>query len=150
VPSTHATPGPVHAFKPGLLNLYRGNGAGGFDGPGVNVGSGWASYDRLVPGDFNGDGKADLLGRTRDGYLWFLPGAGNGHYGPRVAVGPGWNMFSQILSAGDLDGDGKADVSAVTPGGTMFFYAGVGDGTLRDRSSYQPSGWTFPLVIGVN
>lgn len=134
----------------GLLNLYRGNGAGGFDGPGVNVGSGWATYDRLVPGDFNGDGTSDLFGRTRDGNLWFLPGAGHGTYGPRVAVGPGWNTFSQILSAGDLDGDGKADVSAVTPGGTMFFYAGVGDGTLRNPSSHQPSGWTFPIVIGVN
>lgn len=134
----------------GLLNLYRGNGAGGFDGPGVNVGTGWATYDRLVPGDFNGDGTSDLFGRTRDGNLWFLPGTGNGHFGARVKVGPGWNMFSQIFSAGDLDGDGRADVSAITPGGTMFFYAGVGDGTLQDWSSHQPTGWTFPVVIGVN
>jgi hypothetical protein len=49
-------------------------------------------------GDFNGDGKSDLLGRGPDGTLWMYPGSGTGGFLSRKAVGAGWNIFSTVLS----------------------------------------------------
>ena len=48
-------------------------------------------------GDFNGDGKSDLLGRGLDGTLWMYAGNGAGGFLQHKAVGTGWNMFSTIL-----------------------------------------------------
>ena len=49
----------------GGLLMYRGNGSGGFvTGTGEVVGSGWQGFTGLLaPGDFSGDGKADILAR---------------------------------------------------------------------------------------
>ena len=52
----------------------------------------------ISSGDFNGDGKSDLLARGRDGTLWMYAGNGTGGFLPRKVVGTGWNMFSTILS----------------------------------------------------
>ena len=41
------------------------------------VGSGWAGFTALAAGgDFNGDGKADVLARTSDGALHLYRGNG--------------------------------------------------------------------------
>jgi len=51
----------------------------------------------ISPGDFNGDGKSDLLSRDRDGTLWLYTGNGVGGFLQRRAVGIGWNILSTIL-----------------------------------------------------
>ncbi|WP_254703474.1 S8 family serine peptidase, partial [Pseudarthrobacter sp. C4D7] len=57
--------------------------------------------------DFTSDHKADLVARDADGNLWTYPGLGNGQFGWRINVGPGWNVMTAISAAGDLTGDGK-------------------------------------------
>ena len=46
--------------------------------------------------DFTGDGKPDLLARDTNGTLWTYPGTGNGLFGWRINVGPGWNVMTAI------------------------------------------------------
>ena len=47
--------------------------------------------DTLIrPGDFNGDGRDDVIAReTATGHLWLYPGTGSG-LGARVGIGKGW------------------------------------------------------------
>ena len=49
----------------GELWLYAGNGAGGWAGAGRLVNTRFGAFDTIVgPGDFTGDGRNDILGRT--------------------------------------------------------------------------------------
>ena len=59
-------------------------------------------------GDFNGDGKADILWRYTDGtlYQWQMNGTSIIGGGGMGAVANTWN----IVNTGDFNGDGKADV----------------------------------------
>jgi hypothetical protein len=61
-------------------------------------------------GDFDGDGKDDVLWRhstTGENYIYFMNGVAiaNEGYLRTVAI-PGW----QIVGVGDFDGDGRADI----------------------------------------
>lgn len=122
----------------GYLWLYRGNGTGGWL-PRMRVGTGWNGFSSIVgPGDFNGDGRADILARQAStGYLWLYPGNGTGGWLPRVRVGTGWNSFTALASAGDLNGDRTADVLARDRLGVLWLYPGSGTGTWLPR---QPAG----------
>jgi peptidoglycan/xylan/chitin deacetylase (PgdA/CDA1 family) len=114
----------------GALWLYPGNGRGGF-GTATRIGQGWNDVDILVgPGDFNGDGKADLVAReTATGALWLHPGDGRGGFGTATRIGRGWNVMDSIVGPGDFNGDGKADLIArETATGALWLYPGNGRG----------------------
>ncbi|BCW08251.1 hypothetical protein NtRootA1_43890 [Arthrobacter sp. NtRootA1] len=54
------------------------------------VGQGWNVFDIVFsPGDFDGDGCNDLLGRDAAGKLFLYPGDGEGGWLPREQVGQG-------------------------------------------------------------
>jgi hypothetical protein len=63
-----------------------------------------------ISGDFNGDGKADILWRDSNGevYIWQMNGTAISLSGSPGAVTPtaGWN----IEGVGDFNGDGSADI----------------------------------------
>jgi hypothetical protein len=68
----------------GRLLLYRGNGDSGFAGGAVKIGSGWGGFTALLaPGDWNGDGKADVLARAADAEAAALPRERGGRLGDR-------------------------------------------------------------------
>src|SRR6478672_6662858 len=88
----------------GVLYLYRGNAAGGFLTARAVIGSGWQVYDHIFsPGDFSGDGHADLIARTPTGTLYLYRGNGAGGFlGSRTVIGSGWQVFDRVFSPGDF------------------------------------------------
>ncbi|MFI0724037.1 FG-GAP-like repeat-containing protein [Streptomyces sp. NPDC021224] len=127
----------------GKLYLFRGNGSNTHLGARVLVGSGWGTYNTLVgAGDFTGDGRADIVGRTADGTLWLYKGTGNATapFAARVKVSTGWGGFKQLASPGDMDGDGRADLLAVDGAGYAYRYSADGKGGFKARVTVG-SGW---------
>ncbi|MGW2720494.1 trypsin-like serine protease [Streptomyces sp. NPDC001492] len=119
----------------GTLWIYPGKGNGSF-GARVSVGTGWNQYNMLRGhGDFNGDGKADLLARkssTGDLYLYKGTGkSGTGAFSARVKVRSAWTGYNAFAAVGDVSGDGKADFLARTSGGTLYLYKGTGKATTE-------------------
>ncbi|MEO3808497.1 VCBS repeat-containing protein [Sphaerisporangium sp. B11E5] len=116
------------------LHLYRGNGSGGFQsGTGENISNNWSGFDTIFsPGDFNGDGKADILARnatTKDLHLYRGNGSGGFAGGTGENISNNWSGFDTIFSPGDFNGDGKADVlarNATTK--DLHLYRGNGSG----------------------
>ncbi|AVH56465.1 MULTISPECIES: trypsin-like serine protease [Streptomyces] len=116
----------------GVLWIYPGKGNGTFSAR-VQVRSGWNQYNSLRGhGDFTGDGKADLIARSRTGsYVYLYKGtgkAGSEAFSSRIKVRT-WGDYNAFDAPGDVTGDGKADFMARTPGGTLYLYPGTGKAT---------------------
>ncbi|MFF1632893.1 FG-GAP-like repeat-containing protein [Leifsonia sp. NPDC058248] len=148
----------------GSLWCYAGNGKAGTQNAGmasgVRIGLGWNAFDALIGvGDYNHDGKPDLLGRQPDGSLWFYPGTGvinstSSGFGAGVKIDTGWNAYAQLTAPGDLDGDGRPDLLARKPDGTLWFFGGTGT-VEASNTGHKPgvqigSGWqVFTQVLGI-
>jgi hypothetical protein len=115
----------------GRLLMYRGNGGGGFaTGRGEQIGTGWGQFTALLaPGDWSGDGHADLLARDDAGMLYLYRGDGQGGFASsRTQIGTGFAPFTALFGGGDFSGDGRPDVIARPQDGRLLLYRGDGDG----------------------
>ncbi len=120
----------ARATGTGRLDVYRGNGAGGFVR--TALGFGWAAYDRLVgAGDLDGDGEPDLIARETGGKVWLHPGGPGTGFKPRVAIATSWKHFDTITGFGDFNSDRVPDLF-VRRGDTKLAYVlpGRGNGTF--------------------
>jgi hypothetical protein len=119
----------------GNLWLYYGDGKSGRAGRKL-ISSGWQDHSWLRgPGDFNGDGRPDLISLVHD-QLLLHRGTKAGFAAP-VTLATGWADISSITSVGDFDGDHEADVIARTNDGRLGLYTGNGRATLT-RSATLP------------
>jgi len=89
----------------------------------ANVGSPYA----VATGDFNGDGKLDVITSNASGGVSVLLNAGGGSLLPARTSTFG-NTIAWGVAAGDFNGDGKLD--AVIVNSTVSVMLGKGDGTL--------------------
>ncbi|WP_426623256.1 FG-GAP-like repeat-containing protein [Leifsonia sp. McL0607] len=135
----------------GAFLLYRGNGSGGWLSPAsVPVGSGWNGMTAILsPGDFDGDGRNDVLARDSAGLLWLYPGDGASGWLPRKQVGSGWGGMTRIIAVHDFNGDGTADVAAIDTAGTLWLYPGNGHGGWLTRQSIGLGWGGMTAVLGV-
>ena len=109
-----------------LVSMLPGNGDGTF-GPPVNFRTG-IPLGALMVGDFNGDGKADLVSLGNFGLTVYL-GNGDGTFRGPFASTPA--SYYPVGALEDFNGDGKADLALVTVSGNTVVVLGNGDGTFR-------------------
>ncbi|MBM0230767.1 VCBS repeat-containing protein [Micromonospora sp. STR1_7] len=126
----------------GQLKLYRGNGGTGWlngTSPDTIGTSGWNQFTAIFsPGDFNGDGFADVIARNTSGELKLYRGDGVGHWlngSSPETVGTGWNQYTMIFSPGDFNSDGRADVIVRNSAGELRLHRGNGKGSWIDPTS---------------
>jgi VCBS repeat protein len=128
----------------GRLLMYRGNGGGGFaTGAGEQIGTGWSQFTALLlPRDWDGDARPDILARASDGRLLMYRGNGAGGFatGRAEQIGTGWQGFTALLAPGDWSGDGRQDLIARTGDGALILYRGDGQGGFPGRVQIG-SGW---------
>jgi len=88
-----------------------------------------AGFDILRTGDFNGDGKADLiLYNSKTGEASMGLGNGDGTFSFQSLF---WSPGYDFVETGDLDGDGKTDVILYNSStGTTYTGISQGNGTL--------------------
>jgi hypothetical protein len=143
------TPDVLAVDSQGLLKLFRGDGAGGWaNGSGITIGQGWAGFRDLVAvGDFDGDGTAELLGRTTTGALILYPTTGDGNWGTPKQIGQGWGSMAYVLSNGDFNGDGNADIIGVSTTGDMYLYRGNGRGGFSGNPTKINAGWQIMTQV---
>ena len=114
--------------------ISLGNGDGTFTlatGSPISLGK---SLSAIVTGDFNGDGKLDLVVTDSGGNaVIVLLGNGDGTFGTPTTISVG-NQPDAIV-AGDFNDDGNLDVAIANyGGGTVTLLLGNGDGTFTQAS----------------
>ncbi len=119
--------------SPASLAVLLGNGDGTFGAPILTS----VSQGALEPavGDFNNDGKMDVVTANNDAYnpnggLDILLGNGDGAFSSQTNL-----YISGYLSGaatGDFNGDGNTDIVAGAHGGAVVTLLGRGDGTFNE------------------
>jgi MYXO-CTERM domain-containing protein len=125
-----------------------------FSGPAWSDAAGWNTpnrYRTIRFPDIDGDGEADVCGRSSDGIHCSLS-TGTG-FGPDIA-GPGWSdatgwsvaAYASTIQFPDVNGDGKADVCARGAAGiTCALSTGSGFGALFTGPAWSDAaGWNVP------
>ncbi len=114
-----------------VTRVYAGDGNGHIARAGTNATAQFRSADFVAgAGDWNKDGRADVLMRTRaSGTLYVLYGTGKGTFGGARLLGKGWAGYTGIAPVGDLTGDGRPDLVGLKAGSVYIApgtTAGVG------------------------
>jgi hypothetical protein len=110
-------------------------------------------YGGLATGDFNGDGKIDLVVTGISANLATSPsidiflGNGNGTVGSAIPVG-GAGDYLGTPAVGDFNGDGKLDLAVGSTNGDsgVIVFLGNGDGTFHFGGIYAPGGLSVAVA----
>lgn len=88
-------------------------------------------YTVAATGDFNGDGKSDMVWTSAARDIYFWTGNGNTFASKKVGTYPaGW----KIVGAGDVDGDGRSDLLFHNASTRQFSYR-IMNGNTQTRSA---------------
>jgi LPXTG-motif cell wall-anchored protein len=136
------------------VDIALGNGDGTFQASTSSPLSG-SNFNSMVIGDFNGDGKPDVMvaeSSSSTGLIELYLGNGDGTLQAPVQVGTPPQAYG--IAAGDFNGDGKLDfavtntssATASTPG-SVLVYLNQGNGTFAKPVSYTASMFPGPIVV---
>jgi hypothetical protein len=133
---------------PAGVNLFLGNHNGTFQANRSFVVSSGVGLEggsfTLAVGDFNNDGKLDLVTTS----VGVILGKGDGTFGaPIYSTGPSFGM--EAIAVGDFNGDGKLDLAGVSLDSGLYVMLGNGDGTFQKPISYGVGGSSYFLSIAV-
>jgi FG-GAP-like repeat/FG-GAP repeat len=142
----------------GTVGILLGNGDGTFRAS-REYGAGGAETSSVAVGDFNGDGKLDLVVANEGDQplapdnVGVLLGNGDGTFQPVVVYIAG--SRPSFVAVGDFNGDGKLDFVATGDSrnigvgdiGGVSVFLGKGDGTFAPAVNY-PTGFS-PISVAV-
>ncbi|MDI1464770.1 VCBS repeat-containing protein [Catellatospora sp. KI3] len=132
------------------LYLYPGTGGGQF-GAALYLGINLASYEMIVaPGDFDRDGKADLIARaTSTKNLYLFKGNGSGGFTGSAEIGVNWGAFDRLIAPGDFNNDGNMDLVARDAATTnLLLYSGNGANGFSNVTQIGIGWGAFDLFVG--
>jgi hypothetical protein len=130
------------------ISVLLGNGDGTFASPSTTSVSG--GIGGIVAGDFNGDGKVDLVANEitsqLDNKLLFYAGKGNGTFASPTATDTGSTEHLLTVPV-DINGDGKLDILAFDLGSSysstqVDMLLGNGNGTFSAKPSLTMSNYS--------
>ena len=131
--------------RPAAVSLGKGDGT--FGASIVSAANGGV----LAPGDFDKDGKLDLIASldTGDMPLNFMRGNGDGTFAPPQPIGGAVVVDLTFATVADFDGDGNLDIAVGMLGESgadrVLVCAGHGDGTFTDVvTTLQTGTFSFP------
>jgi len=116
----------------GTVTNWLGQANGAFSANAANV---WAAvpnaWNVVSVGDFNGDGRDDILWRSADGLVTNWLGGANGSFSANGAnvwspVGPEWH----VQGVGDFNGDGRDDILWRNADGLVTNWLGTANGNF--------------------
>ncbi len=136
------------------VSLLLGKSGGGFRSS-TSYDPGGYSPDSVAVGDFNGDGKLDVivindcvtLADCSHGVIGVLLGNGDGTLGATAKYSTG-GMSPKSVAVGDFNGDGKLDIALVQcvgdsdscfdgSNGSVSIFLGNGDGSFASPVNYS-------------
>ncbi|HTS67720.1 MAG TPA: FG-GAP-like repeat-containing protein, partial [Terriglobia bacterium] len=142
---------PATAYGQTGFWIFLGLGDGTFQAP-VNVTAGGNTVATLAAGDFNGDGKLDLVFTTstyQAAVTDVLLGNGDGTF-PSQPILAG--AAASVLATGDFNGDGKLDLAYIPAPyygiDSIGIMLGNGDGTFSLRTDYATAASPMAAVAG--
>lgn len=129
------------------VTILLGNGLGGFTSSSVILNTNHGSPSFLRTGDFNGDGKADLVVLCKSQLTFaIMLGDGTGQFTVLNGLGTGTQAGPDSVAVGDFDGDGATDLAIARfwqPTVAVMF--GNGNGTFA--FSYLFPIAEYPMMI---
>ncbi len=131
----------------GAMTNWLGTASGGYTDNSANasvtIGTAWQIAGT---GDFNGDGRDDILWRNTDGSLTDWLGQANGSLADdagSTSVATSWH----IAATGDFNGDGRDDILWRNDDGQLTDWLGQANGSFADptpRCGCRPAGTSRP------
>ena len=135
----------------GTVTVMLGNGSGGFAAASGSPFPAGNSPEKVVTGDFNGDGSTDLAVANYGGNnLTILLGNGIGGFvaaaGSPVATGTN----PRTIAVGDFNGDGIADLAVVNAGsGNLTILLGNGTGGFAQAPGSPILAGNLPYAVAI-
>jgi len=130
------------------LTILLGNGDGTFSAV-PNSAPNTVLGQYLLTGDFNGDGKLDLVTADQNSQTVVLLNNGDGTF--TEATPPSLTGLGSAYLAGDFNGDGKLDLiveTATNQGNGAVVLLGNGDGTFTTGPTLESTFYLANLVSG--